>query len=196
MDWGFNAPGVVLWWAVLPDGHYHIAQEWKFVQTSAEEVAQGIVEQTARLGARLRYVVCDPAMKARTGAGRGESIFETLARRGLPMRAGDNDRYNGWTRVQQLLRDDPSGAGPWLTVAEECRYGRRTIPAQVQDKHNPDDLDTNQDDHWVDAWRYGAMSRPAPSGRAVRPEAGVPVNSWGWWRRWHEAQDHPKGVLR
>lgn len=192
MDWGYNAPGVMLWWCALPDGHYWIGKEWKFQGRSAEEVAETVKRETKALGIkRLRYIACDPSMKAKTGHARGESIMETLLRKGLPMRASDNDRNNGWIRCHQLLRAAPDGA-PWLSISPDCAYGKRTVPSMVQDKKNPDDLDTNKDDHWVDAWRYGAMSRPSPT-RIVRDES-YPVNSIGWLRQQHEASQR-QGVL-
>lgn len=163
MDWGFNAPGCVLWWACLPDGRYHVRWEYKFKGEHAETVATEIKRITKSLHIeRLRYLVCDPAMKAKTGAGRGESIFETLQRRGIPMRAGDNDRFNGWNRVHELLRLDADDQ-PWITVSPSCAYLIRTLPAQVQDVHDPEDIDSAKDDHAVDALRYGAMSRPSPT---------------------------------
>lgn len=193
MDWGYNAPGVVLWWAVLPDGYYHIAAEYKFQQATADEVATAMRQHTRDLGiTTLMYVACDPAMKGKTGAGKGESIFETLQRRGLPMRASDNDRVSGWARVHQFLRESPQGR-PWLTVSPDCRYGTRTMPAQVQDKHNPDDLDTNRDDHWADALRYGAMSRP-PQYQAERTAGPPPFLSLAYMRQL-EALRRPRGVL-
>lgn len=194
MDWGYNSPGVVLWMAILPDGYYHIRAEWKFREKTADEVATAIQAQTKALQIdRVSYIACDPAMKQKTGAGRGESILETLIRRGLPMRPADNDRFNGWARVQQFLRESPQGR-PWLTVDAGCKYGRRTMPSLVQDKHDPDDLDTSKDDHWADALRYVCMSRPSPL-NAPRPEPEPPPNSWGWWRKWHQRQEQPKGVL-
>src|SRR5688500_19275455 len=39
MDWGFNAPGVILWWAHIGDRHWHIVRELKFQHMSAETVA-------------------------------------------------------------------------------------------------------------------------------------------------------------
>ena len=187
MDWGYNAPGVMLWWCALPDGHYWIGKEWKFQGRSAEEVAETVKAETKALGIkRLRYIACDPSMKAKTGHARGESIMETLIRKGLPMRASDNDRLNGWIRCHQLLREAPDGT-PWLTISADCKYGRRTMPAMVQDKKNPDDMDTAKDDHWCDALRYGAMSRPSPT-RIVTDQA-APVNSWAWWRKHHEASN-------
>lgn len=196
MDWGWNSPGCVLWWVALPTGAYHVAAEWKFRQTTAEDAAREIKKQTADLGVkRLQYLVADPAMWAKTGAGRGESIAETLLRLGLPMRKGDNDRFNGWQRVHQLLRPMPDNRRPWLTIEPTCRYLIRTIPAMMQDTKDPDDLDTTKDDHGVDALRYGAMSRPSP-GKPKRDEAGEDVpNSWGWWRAYHRKQEQGTGVL-
>ena len=74
MDWGYNAPGYMGWVACLPDGHYHLAQEYKFQQMSAEEVGVQIKKVTKALKIpRLRYIACDPSMKNKTGHGRGES---------------------------------------------------------------------------------------------------------------------------
>lgn len=177
MDWGFNAPGCVLWWIALNDGHYHIAHEWKFQGKTADPVATEILRATKALGVkRLRYVACDPAMRQKTGAGKGESIFETLQRRGLPMRASDNDRFNGWARCHELLQTAPDGT-PWLTVEPTCRYLIRSIAGAVSAKNDPDDVDTDSDDHALDAWRYGAMSRPSPTSKVGK--AGLPKDSMG-----------------
>jgi len=193
MDWGYSSPGVVLWWACLPDGRYHCRWEHKFKGESAEAMSLTIKRITAELGIRtLRYLVCDPAMKQKTGAGRGESIYETLLRRRLPMRGGDNDRFNGWMRVHELLRTDDQGHA-WLTVSPACKYLIRTFPAMVQDRQDAEDIDTTKDDHAVDAVRYFCMSRPSPTRRlATQPP---PPNSWGWWEQYHARQQSGKGVL-
>lgn len=161
-DWGFNAPGCFLLWLCLVDGHYHIVAEHKFRQKSAEVVADEIKTLIRELGVKLRYVACDPAMKQKTGHGKGEAIMETLQRKGLPMRPSDNDRINGWMRVHELLQVAPDGV-PWLTVEPTCKYLIRSLPAQMSDRKDPDDIDTGGDDHAVDALRYGAMSRPSPT---------------------------------
>jgi hypothetical protein len=196
MDWGYSAPGVMLWWAALPDGKCHVRYELKFKGDSAETVGKKLYAITKDLGIpRLRYIACDPAMWQKTGAGRGESIAETLLRMRLPMRRSDNDRRNGWLRVHELLKVDPDAArrDPWLTVAPECRYLIRTLPAMVQDDHDPEDIDTTKDDHAADALRYGAMSRPSPT-RIVTTETLRP-NSIGWWKRYPTGRLQPKGVL-
>lgn len=192
MDWGFNAPGVVLWWAHVGDNHWHIAREMKFQYESAEAVAKrwkGVMKDDLGLK-RVSYVAADPSMWAKTGHGRGESIAETLTRHGLPMQKGDNDRKNGWQRCHELLRIAPDGL-PWLTIDATCTYGLRSVPAQMSDKSDPDDIDTGGDDHWVDAWRYGAMSRFVAK-RAV-PKKAAPVGSLAYYKQL-EAQK-PRGVL-
>lgn len=193
-DWGWNSPGVHLWWLCLPDGRLHIVREYKFQGQTAEQVGKQIHDTTKQLGLeKLRYIACDPAMWQKTGAGRGESIAETLMRLKLPVRKSDNDRFLGWMRVHELLRTHPDCEGPWLTVDPGCRYLIRTLPAMVQDKNDPDDLDSSKDDHAVDALRYGAMSRPRPTVFVEKKEL-VP-NSLPWLRQQHERAQRGSGVL-
>jgi hypothetical protein len=181
MDWGFNAPGVILWWAHVGDHHWHIARELKFQHETADTVAQRwkAVMKDLRVR-RVSYVAGDPSMWAKTGHGRGESIAETLLRHGLPMIKGDNDRKNGWQRCHELLRLAPDGL-PWLTVDASCVYGVRSLPAQVSEKRDPDDVNTGGDDHWVDAWRYGAMSRFVAGHKATT--APVRAGTLAWWKK-------------
>lgn len=196
MDWGYNAPGCVLWWLVLPENGYHIIHEFKFQQMSSEEVAQRVLKISDEIGAVPQYVTADPAMWAKTGANaKGESIAETLMRFGLRMRRSDNDRFNGWQRVHALLRD-MNADRPWLTVEPTCRYLIRSMQNAISDKKDPDDVDTTTDDHALDALRYGAMSRPPVwTERDRREKAPLPPNSWGWWRRYHARQDQRRSAI-
>lgn len=168
MDWGRNQPGCVLWWAILPDHKLHIRREFKFQGMDEPEVAAGIKKIDAELGIKVSYTACDPSLKNKTGASHkdgeftGQFIAETLGHYGVPCIGADNNRFNGWQRCSALLRDAPDGS-PWLTVHSDCRYLLRSIAAAVSDKNDPDDVDTKSDDHALDAWRYGAMSRPNPA---------------------------------
>jgi len=154
MDWGFNQPYCVLWWAVLPDGHLHIARELKGTQEDPVDVAQKMVALTRTLvgeAGRLRYVAADPSMWNKTGQDHGRAIVETFRAAGLPMRKADNQRgKNGWQNCHDLLRTAPDGT-PWLTVDPSCRYFLRTFPIQEQSKHDADDVDSDGDDHAADA---------------------------------------------
>ncbi len=174
MDWGYNAPGCVLWWVVLPDGHLHIRSDLKFQQDDVATVKAKILARDKALGIKGRIPLYgDPAMQAKTGqvSMHGASIAEAIGCGYVP---ADNDRFNGWARCHQILRDDAQGQ-PWLTVSPDCRYLVRSIPAAKSDKHDLDDVDTTMDDHALDAWRYGAMSRPAP--HLVQPKVVIPPGS-------------------
>ncbi len=175
IDWGRSAPGCVCWFACLPDSHYHCAAELKFIDMDVDQVADEIRRIDHELGAtQIRATIADPALFNK-GQETGESIAETFLRNRIILTRGDNNRIQGWARLREFLRPAPDGV-PWLTIAPRCAYLKRTLPALMQDKNNPEDVDTRQDDHGADAVRYFVRSRPAPT-RYARPE--LPKDSVG-----------------
>jgi phage terminase large subunit len=190
IDWGYNQPGCFGWYRLLADGRLYKQADWKFQGMPVEDVAAGIRTRTDEMGLfKFRAIYCDPSMGNKTGmagptqsAGlQAESHAEVFARLGLPMVRSDNDRYHGWQRVHDYLRPAPDGR-PWLVVSPRCRYTIRTIPALQQDKHDPDDCDTTQDDHAADETRYLLAGRHAPGKSANAKPAAKPW-SLGWLKR-------------
>ena len=196
LDWGSASPGVYGFYVVLPDGRLHKFDEIKFQRQTVAEVAGQIRRKWAEWGVTtLPAAGADPALKAKTGQ-IGESIQQTFARHGVPLIMVSNDRLNGWQRVHEALRPHPDGQGPFFSVdPARCKYTARTMPLQVQDAHNPEDLDTDGDDHAADETRYALQRLWRPKGASVTREVTPPVNSWGWWRSYHERQEKPHGVL-
>jgi phage terminase large subunit len=194
-DWGFSSFGCVGWFVSVGDHHWHCLGEWKFKGLTAEEVAQGIKERRQTYGIEsVAYTVVDPSMFNKTGHGQGESIAETFARYGVPCRRGHNDRKMGWPRLAAAFKTAPDGR-PWLTFdPEECKYLLRSIPSLMQDEHDPEDVDSDMDDHGADMCRYWAMSRPMWK---VEPPQEPPAkpNTWAFWRQWHAQREQPRGVL-
>lgn len=187
LDWGRNQPGCVLWWTVLADNKLYIRRDYKFQGMDEQDVAKGIKRIDAELGLkRPSYTSGDPAVFNKTGATHtkpqfvGQSIGETLGHYGVPITKADNDRFNGWMRCHALLRNAPDNM-PWLQVHPDCRYLIRSIAAAVSDEKDPDDVDTTTDDHALDAFRYGAMSRPNPATQKFTPT--FPAGSMGELRR-------------
>jgi phage terminase large subunit len=185
LDWGLGSPGCVLWWVCLPDGRYHIEQEYKFNgeighKVYVKDVAGEIKRRCKALGLQ-RVPLCwvDPDITLNKGQ-IGESIAETFQRHGVPTVKSNNDRINGWQRVYEMFRDAPDGT-PWLTVDPGCKYLIRTVPLQMQDKNNPEDVNTHGDDHAADALRYGAMSRTMFL--PTKPRVENPMWSAAWWRQ-------------
>ena len=193
LDWGNSSPGCVLFGCALPDGHVHIFDEYKFQRQSAKEVAEAV---RARCEAwkltRVPSCACDPSLlPAKTGE-RGEWIGQTLIRHGLPVMRVSNERVSGWQRVHEALAVDAGTGTPWLTVHPRCRYLARTVPLMVQADTNPEDVDSQSDDHACDALRYLLMGglRPAMA-RAILPP--VEPYSLAWYRQRFRTQ--PRGVL-
>lgn len=162
-DWGYVNPGDVLWWACLPDGRYYIRYEFKFSHADVPTVCEEIIKRTVDAGIQgcIRYTAADPALWSPNG-NTGEDMNETFMRHGVPLMKARNERMNGWQRIREMLRLRPDNQ-PTVVIHPDCRYLIRSMGAAVSDPTNPEDVDTSIDDHALDTFRYGAMSRPAPT---------------------------------
>lgn len=185
LDWGSTSPGCCYWWVCLPDGRFYLAQEYKFnggaERLTIRDVAAEMLKISRRLGLKQHPITyADPALKQQTGQ-IGESYLQTFRRHKVTMEPSSNNRPHGWQRVRELLQPRPDGDGPWLIVDPSCRYLVRTLPAAVASKANPEDMDTDGDDHALDALRYGAMSWP--TGRLGSRRAPAPVGSLAYYKQ-------------
>jgi phage terminase large subunit len=202
-DWGFSSFGCVGWFVPVGDHHWHCVREWKFRKLTAEEVAEGIKERRKELGIEsIAYTVVDPSMFNKTGHGQGESIAETFARFGVACRKGHNDRVMGWVRMAAWFKGNPATKTsdddfgvPWLTFAKDCKYLLRSIPALLADKTNPEDVDSDLDDHGADMCRYFVMSRPALSVSRDPAPASVKPNTWGWHKWLHKRSEQRRSAI-
>jgi hypothetical protein len=181
-DWGSAKPFSIGWWAVvgddfqvpndhriLPRGAIVRYREWYGMQPgkpnvglkiTAEQVAAGIKEREA--GEAIKYGVLDPAAWNVTS---GPSIGETFAANKVSFHKADNKRtaklgaMGGWDQVRARLMGDENGR-PMLYVFSTCTDLIRTLPALQHDQTNPEDVDTEGEDHAPDETRYACMSRP------------------------------------
>lgn len=165
-DWGSAKPFSVGWYA-LSDGTWGLPKEallkyreWygavgpnKGFKMTADLVAKGIVEREK--GERIVYGAADPSIFTRDG---GPSIAETMAINRCSWRRADNKRKAGWEQLRQRL----SGVEgiPMLYFLDSCEDTIRTLPTLQHDEGDPEDLDTEAEDHAADETRYGVMSRP------------------------------------
>ena len=171
-DWGSAKPFSVGWWAVL-DKDYTLDngillpsramvryREWygasgpnKGLKMTADLVAQGIINREK--GERIRYGVADPAIYIRDG---GPSIAESMAIHRCTWRRADNKRKTGWEQVRQRLVGESNR--PLIYFCDCCEDSIRTLPVLQHDETDPEDLDTDGEDHAADEIRYACMSRP------------------------------------
>lgn len=180
LHFGFNAPGHALLWAVLPSRHLYIRGCLRFEQMNEDALVLALDRFAAACGLRrMPMTFATPTLFTTPSEDHivGQSIAETLLACGLPVVKADADLVNGWKRCHALLRPDPHGV-PWLRVHPSCEDLINGLSNALSED---DDLDAiNAASPMLSAlhaFRYGAMSRPAPSASvsSMRPPAGSPA---------------------
>lgn len=113
--------------------------------------------------------VADPSIFTEDGA---DSVYTQLVKGakkeaerqgkadGLPIFGPvDNSRIAGWQKMfglfQEAAKDQAEGPGMWVT--ESCVHFIRTVPVIQRDLADPDDVDTDAEDHAADDGRYASM---------------------------------------
>ncbi len=62
---------------------------------------------------------------------------------------------------------------PMVYFFNTCKHAIRTLPLLTYSEHSPEDLDTSQEDHFADSFRYLCMDRP------IRPKSAPVSESRG-----------------
>jgi hypothetical protein len=165
MDWGYARPYAVLWFAMDPDGCLYVWRELYGIgekpnegsREDAVKVARkikAVEEHDERLGYEYRMNLADPSIFSRSGADR--SIGQIFRETGVKWQEAWNakgSRVNGAQEVIRLLAENR------LKFFSTCKNGIRTVPGLPPSDDNPEDVDTDAEDHWWDALRYGVMRR-------------------------------------
>ena len=170
MDWGYARPYSVGWYTINPDGvifRYKELYGWGGAadvgtKESAGMVAEKILardESERKRGATFRNNVADHNI----WHSRGEQVVisELInnklknANAGVfaPSKGGKGSRVNGWGVCNEILHARK------FKVFEGCVHFIRTVPNLLRDPNNPEDVDTEMEDHVGDEWRYSLTSR-------------------------------------
>ena len=159
-DWGYSSNACCLWFAIDWDNNLWIYRELYTKKITADEFAKKVLE--AEQGEFMRYGVLDSSTWAKRGDV-GPSIAETMIQEGCKWRPSDRSpksRINGKLEIHKRLKVHEKDNEPTLKVFSNCVNLIRTLPLLPLDKNNPEDVDTDAEDHAYDALRYGCMSRP------------------------------------
>lgn len=79
---------------------------------------------------------------------------------------GPKSRIQGRLEVHHRLKipadreGNPTGEAPMLLFFPAAKHIIRTLPELLNDDKNPEDVNTDMEDHSYDTLRYGCMSRP------------------------------------
>lgn len=174
-DWGSAKPFSVGWY-ILSDGTWGLPKdalvkykEWYGakgpnvgLKMEIPQVAEGIKlrekEDMDERGWKIQYGVADPSIFLRDG---GPSKAEMFATHGVAWQRGDNRRLSGAEMMHIRLKgEESSGFKPMLYFLETCEDTLRTLPFLQHDENDPEDIDTDMEDHAYDETRYAVMSRP------------------------------------
>lgn len=178
-DFGYNKPFSCAWWAVDYDGVlYRILELYgctknpneglKWTPDKQFEEISRIEREHPWLKGKNIQGVADPSI---WDTSRGESIAETAVRYGVYFTPGDNKRIAGWMQLHYRMAFDENGYA-MMYVFENCKAFIRTLPLLVYSETNPEDLDTELEDHVADEVRYFCMMRPI-SPRKAEPKREI-----------------------
>lgn len=181
-DFGYARPFSAAWWAVDYDKRlYRILELYGCARDSSGEFLPntgvkmtpgeifGAMAQTENshpwLKGKKILGVADPSIWDKS---RGTSVAEEAEKKGIYFDKGDNTRRPGWMQVHYRLRFDGSGI-PMMYVFSNCRGFIKTFPSLVYSRTDPEDLDTEGEDHIADEVRYMCMAHPIAPVKEAAP---------------------------
>jgi hypothetical protein len=90
----------------------------------------------------------------------------------VPSDKGAGSRISGWEALRRTLKNslEVPPEHPGMFVFERCRDWIRTMPTLPRDESNPEDVDTDSEDHIADETRYMLTTK--------RPEVKVDRRGW------------------
>jgi hypothetical protein len=176
MDWGYGKPYAVGWFAKDPEGKTYLFRELyggakdektgkilpnTGVKESPKTVAQRIKAREfhdERLGLEVSLRLTGPDLFAKGGAQYGvQNVHaQTFRSEGIAFRpwwAGPGSRKAGALLVKQALENDE------FAVFATCEHWIRTVPTLEPDPEDPDDVDSESDDHMFDMTKAALMRR-------------------------------------
>lgn len=161
MDWGFASKFCILWWEVTPSGRVYVYREFYANRLHPKELAAQILMLSPD-EEEYEALWSPPEIfgKEVEKEGGGEPIaklMQDVLTNRIVMSKANNARVPGWQKCREYMSKGPDGL-PMLQISPECRNLIRTLPDQIHDELNPEDLDTDGEDHAADALRYGAVS--------------------------------------
>lgn len=156
-DWGYSNPFCTLWMAWDPNGRCYVYREVYASRLTVSQQANLVV--SSRLpGEKIHRSYADPSCWAMRDTLNTADQWKDA---GWKNYKAKNGRIDGWMRVREYLMPMDDGF-PAVQIFDNCTNLIRTLPNMMHDDVNPEDLDTDLEDHAVDAFRYGLMTRPLP----------------------------------
>lgn len=194
-DWGSSKPFSVGWYAksngesvvyngrrygTVPGDTYRIAEWYGYngernegLKMTAREVAKGIRDREDDWGIRKR-VLPGPADASIFDRENGVCISDDMAKEKVHWERADKrpgSRKLGWEKIRQDLKNalPPQEGGPrenpGLFIFDNCPQFFELVPSASRSDKDPDDIDTDSEDHLCDELRYHQKHKPTAISR-------------------------------
>ena len=179
-DYGTKAPFVCLFAAVTRDGDMIVFDEIVETGLSASKQAQMVNKYTWKKykmkPGDFQDDIADPAYWTKHSEKEGAlySPADFYSDEGIFLSKGNNDRKAKAKIVYEAL-EVPDEGPPKLRFTENCSYCCETLPNLPSAENDPEDVDTNSEDHAYDAIAYGALK--------VLPSLTMQENRKKGWRQ-------------
>lgn len=163
-DYGYGSYTGVVWFAVVPGSEQLIVYRELYVsKIIATDLADMILDIEGE--EKIKYGVLDSSLWHNRGD-TGPSLAEQMIMKGCRWKPSDRSkgsRVAGKNELHRRLQVDEFTEEPRLVIFSNCVNLISQLPSIPLDKRNPEDVDTNAEDHLYDALRYGVMTRPRSS---------------------------------
>lgn len=185
-DWGSTKPFSYGLWVesdgtpiVLPGRTIHLARgtvvrwaEWygwdgknpnTGIRMTDPDIGRGIKEREERWKIRDRVLPGPADAAIFTAAADGRSIAASLTAAGAEfVPSSKGARAPGWQEMRNRMKAglEAPREEKGLFVVETCRQWLRTVPVLPRSEKDPDDVDTDAEDHAGDETRYKIMTKP------------------------------------
>lgn len=160
MDWGFKSWGVILWWALDPDGTLYCIREFSFRLMDAAKVAARVKEIEKELGlwhgGRSRITGPADTQLWEERGDTGISKAQEFARAGVMWKPANkrSRARNSQLLIKRLKAHSGGMTIPGIVFFRSCVDCIRTIPGIQTDANDPEAPLEGGDDHWHDAVVY------------------------------------------
>lgn len=182
-DYGFVKQSAIGWFAVFPDSSIVQYRELYKGGYTYPALQRKIMEMTPE-HEKIEYQTMDPAIQGdkqhhkeeKEGEAKGTSGLDEMEKvcdNRWPILLADNRRVVGWTQMREALtprKNQFDVIVPRLRYTENCSETIRTIPTLIHDDADPEDVNTEGEDHLGDMNRYAIMSRAVPPAIEKPPE--------------------------
>jgi len=169
VDYGTTNPFAVCFFVVDLQGYVTVFDEIYETGLVPSEQAKLIRNVTTKWNLTeddIFATIVDPSMKIKSHEYMNSlhSTLDIYIENGIEhIVLGNNDRVQGWATFKEFLKVPDEGR-PYLMFTSNCKNCIETIPSLVHSEKNPEDVDTQGEDHLADALRYGLMfiDKPRP----------------------------------